>query len=117
MSAVARDLIALVRTVGGSLRVLDYRVRVEAPAPLSSELIDRPRAGKDEVLALVVSGQSGSSILADMPSPTKLRNGQPISSISPAYPAQGPSRSHTYSVAGRLATLTRRNGGVSLVAR
>jgi hypothetical protein len=65
MSAVARELIALVRTAGGSFRVLDGRVRVEAPTPLSSELIDSLRAGKDEVLALLVLGRSGSSILAD----------------------------------------------------
>jgi hypothetical protein len=65
MSAVARELIATLYSVGGSLRVLEGRVRVEAPAPLPSELMERLRAAKGEVFALLASGELELSVLSD----------------------------------------------------
>ncbi len=65
MSTVARELIATLYSVGGNLRVLGGRVRVEAPAPLPSELMERLRAVKGEVFALLASGELGLSVLSD----------------------------------------------------
>jgi hypothetical protein len=63
MTAVAGELIATVRSAGGSFRIVGGRVRVEAPVPLSCELMERLRALKGDVLALLASAEPGQSPL------------------------------------------------------
>jgi hypothetical protein len=63
MTAVAGELIATVHSAGGSFRIVGGRVRVEAPAPLSCELMERLRALKGDVLALLASAEQGRSPL------------------------------------------------------
>jgi hypothetical protein len=65
MSAVVRELIATVHSAGGSFRIVDGRVRVEAPAPLPCELMERLRALKGEVFGLLASGEPGHSALSE----------------------------------------------------
>jgi hypothetical protein len=65
MSVVAVELIATVRSAGGSFRILDGRVRVEAPAPLSCELMETLRTVKADVLAVLTSAAPGQSPLSD----------------------------------------------------
>jgi len=55
MSAVAHDLIAAVHAAGGNLTVLDGRLKVEASAPLPADMVERLRARKAEVLALLIA--------------------------------------------------------------
>ena len=57
MSAVARELIAAVDFAGGKLRIVDGRVRVEALSPLPCELMERLRAVKGDVFALLASAE------------------------------------------------------------
>jgi hypothetical protein len=64
MSALAGELIATVRSAGGSFQIVDGRVGVEAPAPLPCELMERLRALKGEV-RLLASEEPGQSVLSD----------------------------------------------------
>jgi hypothetical protein len=70
MSTIARELVATLNSVGGRLRILEGRVRVEDPAPLPSELIERLRAVKGEVFAVLASREGGQSALSDAAWPT-----------------------------------------------
>jgi hypothetical protein len=61
MTALAADALATVRAAGGDVRIVGLaRLKVIAPVPLPNDLVDRLRAVKPELLALL-SGPSPSA--------------------------------------------------------